>query len=75
MGNTVIRFHSSVDGSVAVKMYDIQGREMSTLMNARKASGDYAVNWSAAGFANGTYFAVLYLDGVRANSLKVTVSR
>jgi len=74
-GNTTIRFHSSVEGSVAVKMYDIQGREMSTLIDARRSAGDYAVNWSASGLANGTYIAVLYLNGSRANSLKVTVSR
>jgi hypothetical protein len=72
--NTTIRFHSSVAGSVAVKMYDIEGREMATLVDTRKSAGDYSVNWSGAGLANGTYIAVLYLDGARTSSLKITVS-
>jgi hypothetical protein len=47
---------------------------MATLVDTRKSAGDYSVNWSGAGLANGTYIAVLYLDGARTSSLKITVS-
>ncbi len=74
MNQTTIRFHSSVSGNVAVKMYDISGREISTLIDTRKSAGDYSVNWSASSLPSGTYMAVLYLDGQESSSLKVTVS-
>ena len=73
--NTTISFHSAVAGQTTVKMYDIQGRSVATLMDGRREPGDYQVRWSSEGLANGTYFAVLYLDGERVQSLKVSVVR
>ena len=37
-------------------MYDILGREVATLVNEKKAPGDYEVRFDATGLASGVYF-------------------
>jgi hypothetical protein len=41
---------------VVLKMYDVLGREVQTLVNEQQAPGVYRVNVNAAGFASGVYF-------------------
>ena len=41
---------------VALKIYDINGREVATLFNELKAPGTYEVIWDAGRFASGVYF-------------------
>lgn len=43
-------------GFVMLKVYDILGREVATLLNERKPPGKYQVQWDAAGFPSGIYF-------------------
>jgi nitrate/TMAO reductase-like tetraheme cytochrome c subunit len=42
-------------GDVTIKVYDITGREVVTLVNEKLAAGKYAVTWDAAQFASGAY--------------------
>jgi hypothetical protein len=73
---TTMSFHSAVSGNATVKIYDVNGREVSTLMNARQEPGNYSVQWApSTATANGTYFAVLYLNGSRVQTQKITVSK
>jgi photosystem II stability/assembly factor-like uncharacterized protein len=48
----VIR-HSSF---VTLRVYDVLGREVATLVNEVKQAGDYTVEWKAEGIASGVYF-------------------
>jgi hypothetical protein len=41
---------------VSLKIYNLQGREVATLVNEMKAPGTYGVIWDARGFASGVYF-------------------
>ncbi|GEM_PF-1571710 len=41
---------------VALKIYDMNGREVATLINEVKAPGTYNIIWEANGFASGVYF-------------------
>ncbi len=41
---------------VTLKVYDILGREVATLVNERKTPGRYEVTWDASGMASGVYF-------------------
>ena len=38
-----------------LKVYDILGREVATLVNERKAPGSYTVQFNASGLASGVY--------------------
>jgi hypothetical protein len=42
---------------VTIKVYDILGREVKTLVNEEKSAGNYSVQFSAnSGYASGVYF-------------------
>ena len=43
-------------GLVSLKVYDILGREVKTLVNEVKSPGNYEVNFSAIDLASGVYF-------------------
>ncbi len=54
--NTVIHWQMPVGGFVSLKVYDVLGREVSTLVNQYQTAGDHSVNFNAKGFASGLYF-------------------
>ena len=41
---------------VKLKVFDVLGREVATLVNEQKGPGTYTVNWNAAGLSSGIYF-------------------
>ena len=43
-------------GFVSLKVYDLLGREVATLVNEKKAPGSYAVTFDASDLASGVYF-------------------
>lgn len=43
-------------GLTTLKIYDILGNEVATLVNEPKAPGNYEIKWNASGFASGVYF-------------------
>ena len=48
---------------VNLKVYDILGREVVTLINAQQSPGQYSVTWDASGFPAGIYFYTLSTAG------------
>lgn len=53
---TVVRYQLPVVSDVKLVVYDLLGREVSVLVNERKAPGSYSVMFDAAGLASGVYF-------------------
>ncbi len=53
--STTIRYQLPQDGFVTLKIYDILGREVTTLVNEEKTKGRYEVNFNASNFASGVY--------------------
>jgi hypothetical protein len=41
---------------VTLKVYDLLGREVATLVDETKDAGSYSVQWNASGFSSGIYF-------------------
>ena len=52
----MISYDLFTEGIVTVKVYDILGNEVSSIVNERQQSGEYQVGWDAAGFPSGIYF-------------------
>jgi hypothetical protein len=52
---TVIEYALPKGGLVVLTVYDILGREVSTLVNGWNDAGVYRVRWNASGFASGVY--------------------
>ena len=60
---TTIKFHipnqNSASQDVSLKIYDILGNELATLVNEIKEPGIYEIKWDATRFASGIYFYTL----------------
>ncbi len=54
--STTIRFTVPRDGRVTLKVYDMLGRVVSTVLDEAKTRGSYSVSWNAAFAASGMYF-------------------
>jgi hypothetical protein len=48
---------------VIIKLYDILGAEVITLLNEKKEPGVYEVNFNAAHLSSGTYIYRIVADG------------
>jgi photosystem II stability/assembly factor-like uncharacterized protein len=53
---TKINFEVPQQGLVTLKVYDIMGREITTLVNEVKSPGSYNVDFDASRLSSGTYF-------------------
>ena len=60
---TNISFGMPVNSKVTIKIYDISGREIRTLLNDTKAAGYYTVIFDASGISSGVYFYKIQADG------------
>lgn len=54
--STTISFALPKKELVTLKIYDLLGREVATLVNDFKEAGDYQVNFMANGLASAVYF-------------------
>lgn len=53
---TRIPYSVQVSGFTSLKVYDVLGREVATLVNEVKQPGEHSVTWDAQGMATGVYF-------------------
>lgn len=53
---TIIAFDIPKETAVTIKLYDILGSELQTLVNSTKNPGHYEINFNAAGLSSGVYF-------------------
>jgi len=60
---TKISFDLPKSGPVTLKIYDVVGREMITLVNEVKNAGSYIVDFDGSSFPSGTYFYRLESGG------------
>ncbi|MCP5061994.1 MAG: T9SS type A sorting domain-containing protein [Ignavibacteriae bacterium] len=56
---TVIKYAIPTQSNVLLKVYNILGKEVSTLVNEEKSSGNYEVNFNANNLASGIYYYTL----------------
>ena len=61
---TIIPFSLKKSGHVELKVYDILGREVKTLISERMMSGSYQAHFDGSGMASGVYHYRLRVDGV-----------
>jgi hypothetical protein len=53
---TTISYSIAKSGKVSLKVYDLLGREVTTLINEDQAAGDYRVTFNAGNLSSGVYF-------------------
>lgn len=60
--STVINYQLPVNSNVTLKVYDVIGREVATLVNGRQSAGYYYVTFNAVNLPSGVYFYQLNTD-------------
>lgn len=53
---TKINFQVKQNADVKIVIYDVNGREIETLVNQRLSAGNYSADWNAANYSSGIYF-------------------
>jgi phosphatidylserine/phosphatidylglycerophosphate/cardiolipin synthase-like enzyme len=61
--STEIGYQLSAVSHVTLKVFDVLGREITTLVNQRQNAGYYSVTFDAGRFSSGVYFYVLNAGG------------
>ena len=72
---TVISFQLPAVSSVKLKIFDLLGRDVATLVEGTKAPGNYRVNFDANGLASGVYFYSLITEGRAVQTRKMLLLR
>ena len=68
--NTTIRYQLPEPGLVTIKIYDLLGAEVTTLVNEEKTPGTYEVSYSASSLSSGVYIFKIQA-GAFVNSKKM----
>ncbi len=61
--STTIRFAIAAPGHVSLKIYNLLGEEVETLINEKRKAGEFSVEWDASDLPSGLYFYRLQTHG------------
>lgn len=64
--STSIKFDIPSSGNVSLIVYDMQGREVTQLVNGYTAAGSYDVSWNASDISSGIYIYKLVMNSFTA---------
>jgi hypothetical protein len=53
---TTITFHLPIRSNVSLKVFDVLGREVATLLNQQMVAGAHSIDWDASTTPSGVYF-------------------
>jgi hypothetical protein len=70
--STVIRYQMPVNSRATLKVYDVLGRKIATLVDGEQSAGTHSVMFNAAGISSGTYF-YRFQAGMYGETKKFTV--
>ncbi len=60
--STYISLQVPIDGRVSLRIYDVTGRLVRTLLDEKNVAGDYSISFNARGIRTGIYFAKLVVS-------------
>ena len=67
---TTLSFAIPIDSEVILSIYNLQGREISSLINGNMEAGYHSIVWDANSYASGVYF-VKMMAGEYVNTQKL----
>ena len=71
---TTINYQLPKDGMVTIKVYDILGKEVATLVNEQKSAGYYKVDFDASKMTSGVYIAAIQASSFN-KSIKLLLTK
>jgi hypothetical protein len=72
--STNISYQLPEPGLVQLKVYDLLGKEVASLVNEFKPEGEYSINYNASGLPSGVYIYLLRVNGFVQNQ-KMTLMK
>ncbi len=72
---TNINYELRVTNYVSIKVYDINGREIRTLINKKQNQGKYEVEFDGSELSSGVYFNSLFIEGIMVSTKKMVLVR
>jgi photosystem II stability/assembly factor-like uncharacterized protein len=73
--STIINYQLPNDNFVTLRIYDILGREVQTLVNEFKKAGKYSLDFDGSNLASGVYFYKLQIGNQFAQTKKLMLLR
>jgi len=70
---TVIKYSLNVNSLITLKIYDISGKEIRTLINERKPQGNYTIKFNGSSLSSGIYFYSLFSDNKLIETKKLII--
>lgn len=71
--STTISFGLPYDSKVSVKIYDMTGKKVSSVVNEFKSAGYYSINFNASDLSSGFYFYSINADNYTATKKMILV--
>ena len=76
LGSANVQFYTEKDGIVKVKIYNILGHHINSIVSGHRPSGVYETSWNGYSrtgriASNGVYVAVLYIDSKKFDAVKM----
>ncbi|MEZ4821985.1 MAG: T9SS type A sorting domain-containing protein [Ignavibacteria bacterium] len=72
---TIINFNLPNTGYIKLKIFDINGREIETIVNQIKSSGKHFVRFNGSNYSSGIYFYSLFSDEKLVKTNKMILMR
>ena len=70
--STVINFSLAVDSKVSLKIFDVLGQEVATLVNGQLAAGSHPISFNASLLNSGVYFYQIDATGIDGQNFTST---
>jgi hypothetical protein len=71
--SATIKYQLPVDGAVRLTVFNVLGREVTTLVNESKSAGFYAARFDASHLPSGVYFARISVTSSEGKSIAQTI--
>ena len=69
---TTINYQLNTTAHVSIKVFDIAGRQIDELVNARQDASYYTSEWDATNFEKGIYMIELHINGTKITTERVS---
>jgi hypothetical protein len=73
--STTFNVQCSLAGDAEIKVFDLAGKELATVLNERLQPGTYRINYDASGLASGIYFYSLFVNGYLIDMKKMIITK
>ncbi len=69
--STIIKYQLSRPSFVGIKIYDVSGKELTTLINKYQQSGTHEIIFNANNYSSGVYFYSMFTDNKLSDTKKL----